>query len=244
MKIVLLSITLLFIALPGICKDKVKPVNLTGSWKEVRRVSPQGAALSYTDTTYYDFLIGNEYTTQRQNSFMYRGTYKATPGQIDLGMRVYNIVEMAPGRMILKDDGGTYQFVKYTKAPTREDNTAAASGARGFKEEVGESQVPLSLLAGKWEVYKRTSSTTLPEVDYARIVRVITVHPGKDGIGTVGAAKDMDGAPSWKIDRYENGILYCSSATKGPRQLKVLRCKDGELIVQEDVFTYFFKQFK
>jgi hypothetical protein len=99
-------------------------------------------------------------------------------------------------------------------------------------------------LMGKWEVYKRTASTTLPEIDYTRIVREINIRPRKDTVGTVGAAKDMDGRPSWKIDRYDNGILYCSSEKKGSRQLKVMRCSDGELIVQEDVFTYFFKQFK
>lgn len=244
MKSTLLSFALIFIVLPGFGEGKSKPVDLTGSWKEARRVSPRGEALSYTDTTYYDFLIGNEYTTQRQNSYMYRGTYKATPGQIDLGMRVYNIVEMSPNRMILKDDGGTYQFVKYTKAPVTENNTAAASGTRGYKEDIGQGSVPLERLIGKWEVYKRTASTTLPEVDYTRIVRVIDVRPRKDTLGFVGAAKDMDGLPSWKIDRYDNGTLYCSSTTKGPRQLKVMRCSNGELIVQEDVFTYFFKQFK
>ena len=225
-------------------RDKnIRPVDLTGSWKEARRVSPRGEALAYNDTTYYDFLVGNEYTTQRANSFMYRGTYKATPGTLDLGMRMYNILEMSPTRMILKDDGGTYQFARYTKAPSSENNTAASSTDRGLKESVAADNVDIARLAGRWEVYKRTSSATLPEVDYTRIVRVIDIHPRRDTIGTVGAAKDMDGMPSWKVDRYANGILYCSGA-KGPRQLKVVSCKDGELIVQEDVYTYFFKQFK
>lgn len=245
MKTAVLSILALFAALGAFADQKNKPVDLTGSWKEARRVSPRGEALDYTDTTYYDFLVGNEYTTQRQNSFMYRGTYKTTPGTIDLGMRVYNVLEWSPNRIILKDDGGTYQFVRYDKPPAREDNAAASSTDRGYKEDLGRGgYVGLGRLRGRWEVYKRTSSATLPEVDYTRIVRVVDINPRRDTIGTVGAAKDMDGMPSWKIDRYDNGILYCSSPAKGPRQLKVVSCKDGELIIQEDVYTYFFKQFK
>jgi hypothetical protein len=244
MKTALLSLVAIFTAFCASGEQKHKPVDLTGSWKEVRRVSPRGEALDYTDTTYYDFLIGNEYTVQRQHSFMYRGTYKTTPGTLDLGMRMYNVLEWSPNRILLKDDDGTYQFARYVKPPMHEDNTAASSSERAYKEEVAGSHVGLDRLRGKWEVYKRTSSATLPEIDYTRIVRVLVVNPGKDMLGTVGSAKDMDGMPSWKIDRYENGILYCSSASKGPRQLKVLSCKDGELIVQEDVVTYFFKQFK
>jgi hypothetical protein len=228
-------------------KDKIKsgPVDLTGNWKEARRVSPRGEALDYADTTYYDFLIGNEYTVQRKNSYMYRGTYKATAGTVDLGMRAYNVLEMTPNRMILKDDAGSYQFVRYDKAATMmENNSAAANGERAYKPDVAPGRVGLGQLSGKWEVYKRTSSTTLPEVDYTRIVRVIEVKPQAGNVGTVGSAKDMDGMPTWTIIRYENGVLYCTSASRGPRQLKVVSLKDGDLIVQEDVFTYFFKQFK
>jgi hypothetical protein len=81
-------------------------------------------------------------------------------------------------------------------------------------------------------------------VDYNRILRMVDIRPdGRNVSGTVSSAKDMDGRPSWTISRYENGILY-AGGDKGSRQLKVLRSSDGELILQEDHITYFFKQFR
>ncbi len=79
MKHALLTISLLTLCCAAFAKDKskTKSVDLTGSWKEVRRIDLRQDAIDYTDTTYYDFLVGNEYTTQRKHSFMYRGTYKA-----------------------------------------------------------------------------------------------------------------------------------------------------------------------
>ncbi len=244
MKNTLLILALAFATLAAAAKDKSKPVDLTGNWKEVRRISLRQEALDYTDTTCYDFMVGNEYTVQRKNSFMYRGTYKITPGLLDLGMRSFSIVEMTKDKMMLKDDAGTYKFVRYDKmASEAENNGAAASGARAFKEEITGANVNLGQLAGKWEVYKRTSSATLPEIDYTRIVQMIEIRKRGDTVGTVASAKDMEGAPSWNIMRYDGGVLYCNGP-KGARQLKVLSYKPGELIVGEEPLTYFFKQFK
>lgn len=244
MKYGLLSLALLAVAMPAKAGDKNKPVDLTGTWLEASRMSPRKEKLDYTDTTFYEFMVGNEYTTQRKNSFMYRGTYKATTGILDLGMRVYNILEMSPARMLLKDDAGTYEFVRYDKAARMvENSSAASSGSRAYKEDLGGGPVSVAQLAGKWEVYKRTSSVTMPEIDYTRIIRAIEIKPAGNQVeGSVSSAKDMDGMPSWKITRYDGSMLYCSG--KSDRQLKVVRCNAGELIVQEDNLTYFFKQFK
>ncbi len=146
--------------------------------------------------------------------------------------------------MILKDDAGSYKFMRYTKGPEAEDNSAAASAGRAYREEVAGGPASLSQIRGKWEVYKRTSSTTLPEIDYTLIVQMIDIRQrGGDTIGVVASAKDMEGQPSWKITRYDGGILYCTGA-RGARQLKVLSAKPDELIVSEEPVTYFFKQFK
>ena len=231
-------------ALPVSAQGNRKKVDLMGSWMEARRISPGKAPLDYTDTTYYDFMIGNEYTTQRKNGFMYRGTYKTTPGTLDLGMRMYNIVEMSPNRMLLKDDGGTYEFVRYTKRPPAEDNTAAIGKERAYQPDLRREPVRAQDLSGKWDVYKRTSSETLPEIDYTRILRSLDIKViGGKVEGTVASAKDMDGAPSWKIVSYDAGILRCTGP-RGDRMLKVLKASDGELIIQEEPVTYFFKHFK
>ena len=72
---------------------------------------------------------------------------------------------------------------------------------------------------------------------------MIDVKQAGSGIsGSVSSAKDMEGTPSWKITKFEDGIIYCSG--KDERQLKVLKCANNELILQEDSVTYFFKQFK
>src|ERR1044072_5855005 len=100
MKSSLLTFAILLLSLAVYAIDKNKPVNLTGSWKEQSRMSPDGKTLAYTDTTYYDFLVGNEYTVQHRGSYMYRGTYKTTPGTIDLGMRMYSVLEWSPNKII------------------------------------------------------------------------------------------------------------------------------------------------
>ena len=242
------NITLLLLAtvlgISSFAKGKNNPIDLTGSWKESQRKSLLKVPIDYTDTTYYDFLIGNEYTVHKANAFSYRGTYKVTSGQLDLGMRLYNIVEMTRDKIVLKDDANFYEFTRYEKPDlTKEDNAAANNSERAFKENVGQGAVRADQLAGHWEVYKRTSSEKLPEIDYSTLIRVIDVKINDGKIsGTVASAQDMQGAPSWNIIRYENGIIYCSG--KSDRQLKVLQCKDNDLIITEGITTYFFKQFK
>jgi len=221
-----------------------KSAELIGSWKELRRMPAGGSPQDFADTSFYDFMIGNEYASQRKASFMYRGAYKATAGILDLGMRVYNVLDMSPNRMLLKDDAGTYEFVRYDKAAAMsENNSAASSTDRAYQEAVKGGRINTGELAGKWEVYKRTSSTTMEEPDYDRIIQVIEIKStGRRAEGNVFTAKDMRDAPSWRITRFEKNVLYCTG--KDNRQLKVLRCTNGELIVQEDSITYFFKQFK
>jgi hypothetical protein len=226
-------------------KERLKNVDLTGSWKETTRMNKGKMPIDYTDTTYYDFLIGNEYTTQRKNSFMYRGTYKLTPGRLDLGMRAFMIEEMNNVRMVLRDDGGVYEFRRYDKAAAMaENNSAASSGQRARSDDfTADVRIEPSMLAGKWESYKRTSSTTMTSVDYDRVIRMLDISM-KNGVmsGNAYSTKDKEGMPSWKIWSYSDGILQLNG--KSNRQLRVLRASRGELIVQEDNLTYFFKQFK
>jgi len=100
-----------------------------------------------------------------------------------------------------------------------------------------------SKLSGKWEVYKRTSSVQMGNIDYGRILKIIQVpaKPAAGNMGSVWAANDREPAPSWHVEKFENSTLYCGG--KDPRQLKVLKCDGKELVIQEDNVTYFFKQF-
>jgi hypothetical protein len=240
-----LLVTCLLLPLLAAGRDKNKPLSLSGSWMETRRMDMSRRALSYTDTIRMNFLTGNEYTWRQAGSFIFRGTYRATKDEIDMGMRQFTIVQRSGSRMVLKDVNHLYEFTRYTERPAAEDNRNATSGTRGRQEEAQYEGVrDQSLLAGKWSIYKRTSGVKPEEVNYSRIIRDIHIM-GKSAtagsIGSVFAARDPATNPSWQIVRFENSTLYCSG--KDNRQLKVLKCADGELIVQEGHITYFLKQF-
>jgi hypothetical protein len=225
-------------------KGKKAP-DVKGSWKETARMGRDKAPISYTDTMYTDFLIGNEYITGRKTGFMYKGTYKVTEGTLDMGMRMYNITEATAARLVLKDDVGFYIWERYEKADPRvENSTAAASGSRGHQEtELNGGPVSANQLRGKWEVFKRTSSEKLPEINYKMLLHTLDFKGANpaDSSG-VYAASDPMRMPGWYVTGYGDNIITCNGKT-GKRSLKVLKCTDGELIIEEGAITYFFKQF-
>ena len=217
---------------------------LSGAWKETARSGPKGNPVAFTDTMRVQFLIGNEYTWSKPMGFIYRGTYKLTDKALDMGSRYYTIVSMSNDRMVLSDKLGQYTFERDHSA-TRSDQSAASHGDRATGVEGGYSGPPRSIgaLMGRWEVYKRTASEVQKEIDYSRQLRVIELKDNNGGQqGLVFAANDMQNKPSWYIDRYDDGTLYCKG--RDARELKVLHLADGELIIGEGDVTYFFKQFK
>ncbi|MBS1644014.1 MAG: hypothetical protein JST36_03175 [Bacteroidetes bacterium] len=219
---------------------KDKNIDLTGDWREMTRSYPNRSNVAFDDTTFFHFLIGNEYTTQRKNHFMYRGTYKVYDGQLDIGMRLYQIFTVSKDEIVLKDEMGTYQFHRYQIPKQTEGASNVAGGNRG---NISAGNIVQEQLPGRWEVYKRTSSETLPDIDYTTIIRVMELKQEQEGLaGGVESAKDMNGAPSWKVVGYQDGIIECKGKTD--RKLKVLRCEGNELILQEGSLTYFFKKFK
>jgi hypothetical protein len=60
--------------------------------------------------------------------------------------------------------------------------------------------------------------------------------------GAFFATKDADNAPSWVVESYANQTVYLNG--KDQRQFKVIKCESGELIMEENGVTYYFKQFK
>ena len=216
---------------------------LTGAWKETARSNAAGS-IAFTDTMRIQFLMGNEYTWSKPMGFIYRGTYKLSDKALDMGSRYYTIVKMEDDRMVLSDKVGQYTFERDNSAP-RADQSAATNGSRAAGAEGGYSGPPASIgaLMGRWEVYKRTASEVQKSIDYSRQLRVIELKRNDGGEqGLVFAANDMQNKPSWYMDRYENGTIYCKG--RDGRELKVLHLADGEMVIGEGVVTYFFKQFK
>lgn len=231
------TLATLLLAVPAFSKGK--QVDLTGSWKETRRFTTDKKVVTYTDTLRIDFTIGNEYLWQKAGSFMFKGTYKASEDLLDLGARTFTILQMTPGQLVLKDDAGMYELSKYTKVADAEDNSKASSSSRGSKADEGE--INKAEMTGKWEVYKRTSSVQMKELDYTKILRTIEIHWNGDKIdGVAMPAQYLAEGSGCMIQRFEKNTIYCS----GGRAFVVRRCSGGELIIQEGTMTYFFKKFK
>jgi hypothetical protein len=223
---------------------RVKASDLIGNWKETSRMT-KGQAQAYTDTARVEFLVGNEYVWGRPASFMYRGTYVVSGSNLDLGSSNYTILSHTGNRLTLKDENGQYVFTRYVKTPDATDNSAAGSSNRGATGDLnGTAPSDISSLMGRWEVYKRTSEkrgTDLP--DYNTLLRVIEVKQNDKGQqGLVYAAADMDGKPSWYIDRYSNGLV--SAKGKSDRTLRILKATGTELIINEAGITYFFRKMR
>ena len=223
---------LLAFALPFI--STAQDYNLSGKWREVARTDLSGNAMDMGDTIKIDFLTGQEYTWLKKGGFIYRGTYKIEDGALDMGSRYFSIVDLSRNRLIIKDEGATYEFMPYTEPPQ----------ARLAREATPVPVSDIRQLAGRWKVFKGTSSKTMKEIDYTTKVKSVMIFdaPDTDGyIGYVSAGKDPEGRPSWKITRYENGILYTNGKTV--RLFEVLRADTKELILKEGPITYFLKQF-
>lgn len=240
--------TILLLALAGMpvsafAQKPFKAADLTGSWKETARSTAAQQPVAYTDTIRIDFLVGNEYTWGKANSFIYRGTYQVNGQTIEMGARVYTVVENTKDKIKLKDDDGLHEFSRYEKAETTTDNSNARSSDRAQVKDEYNGVKAFSELAGKWQVYKRTSAVPQKTIDYTTIVKSVSFSSGKEGEqGRIYAAKDPEGKPSWYVDRFRDNILYCKG--RSDRSFKVLKCAGGELILQEGDMTYFFKQFQ
>lgn len=224
--------TLLLLITPFLAQAKDKN-DLTGNWREVKRET-NNKAISFKDTTFFAFLAGNEYTTQKSGGFIYRGTYKIEKGNLDMGMRFFTIVDQKKNKLVLKDEQGTYTFETYTP-----QGPGAAAAPEKYGPVTGISQ-----MVGKWDKFKGTSANTQQQIDYTRAVKKIEIFSSPDNgkLGYIYAGRDGENAPSWYVENFSNQTLFCNG--KDRRQFKVLKAENNELIIQEEGFTYFLRRFR
>jgi hypothetical protein len=220
-KIMKKLLSLLLVALPalGFCQD------MTGNWKEVSRTPNGGRAADFKDTIKIEFLMGNEYVWQKKGGFIYKGTYKIENNKLDMGARVFSLISRDNNSIKMKDEAATYELVRYT--PTSEQTVLPPE------------------MKGHWSVFKGTQDKTTPAIDYKRKIKMIDITgdiAGDGKLGMVFSTKDADTAPSWYIESYSNQTLYVNGKDK--RYLKVLKCENNELVIEEGGMTYFFRQFK
>lgn len=225
---------LFLLAITGSFISSAQNNSLSGNWREIRRTDIRGDNMELRDTIKINFLDGNEYTWLKKGGFIYRGTYKIENEALDMGSRYFKIVKQGKDRLVLSDDAATYEFRPYA-APER----------RELKKEAPAERVnDASAIAGKWKVFKGTSTATLKEIDLSNRIKTVMIfdRPDNEGdIGYISGGKDPQGKPSWKINRLENGILYCNG--KSVRVFEVSRT-NVELILKEGEQTTFLKQFK
>lgn len=215
-------------------QDKNK---LIGNWKEVMRM-PAGSktATSFNDTIKLEFLIGNEYVWQKKGGFIYKGAYKLNKSELDMGARSYTIVKQDDNSMTIKNETSTHELVRYT--PTSEQTVLPP-------EPAAKPVKSLDQMKGNWSVFKGKQDKTVSEIDYKRKIKKLEITgdiAGDGKLGMVFGSKDAETAPSWYIESYSNQTLHVNGKDK--RTLHVLKCENNELVIEEDGFTYFLRQFR
>lgn len=228
------NIVIIGLLLFSITTQAQKKDAFSGLWKETNRTTTAGKAIAFTDTIKMNFLTGQEYTWAKKNGFVWRGTYKVEKGMLDLGSRMFAIVSQSKDKLVLKDEENEFTFAPYQEAAI----------AKLQQEAAPLPVTSLSQMAGKWDVFKRTSSVTQQKIDYTTQVKSINIYDQKDDAGNYGyvaGGSDASSSPSWFIQKFEDGKLYC--AGKSQRVFEVVKA-EKELILKEGTTTYFFKQFK
>lgn len=238
----LLFLSLLLAPLAAFCNSKKMPV---GKWREIKRIAADttgkgpGTVVAFKDTIHLQFLATGEYVWQKQGGFIYKAAYTLNDKNLDIGIRDFTIIQRTPGRLVLKDETGTYEFVP--------DNIVQAGSTILPPEAKPKPVGSIDLMVGHWSVYKAVNNGKAPaQVDYTRKIKMIDVTGGSsDGkLGYIYASRDADNAPGWTIDSYSNNDqdLHCSG--KDARTLHVVKCQDNDLILEEGGTTYSLKQFK
>lgn len=227
--------TLLLLLVPFIGMSKGKD-DLSGHWREVKRLGTGGKKIAFRDTIFFEFKVGNEYTWQKKGGFIYRGSYKKENNTLDIGMRYFSIEQYKKGkRLVLKDQAGTYEFEPYTPV---------SGMVQARAQETYAPVASIEQMIGTWEKFKGTSKTTQQQIDYTTAVKKVEVFSRPEGnkLGNIYGARDGENSPSWYIESFSNQTIYCNG--KSRRQFKVLKAQDNELIIEDDNFTYFLRRFR
>src|SRR5690606_12824165 len=198
---------------------------------EISRVNHEREIIHFEDTIFIHFLEGNEYTWQKRKDFIHRGSYKYRGTTIDMTTRFFTVVKHTKTVLVLRDKQATYQFEAYTPAPRAlvpaEKKPITVNG--------------LEEIAGKWNVFKRTSASALKNIDYAHLVEDVVVEKRADSWGVITSSSKPHEADGWKITKLENGVLYAEGKTL--RSFEVAK-RDGALMLKEGSVSYFLKQFQ
>ena len=234
---------LLLLLLPGIvqARDKKKPVPkhfLPGRWVEVKRLTLDSTEVPFKDTLFMTFQIRDTFTYRVRNGFVYRGKYTIDDdGHLDFGTVSYDIALRRPKSIILTNPKGIYYYAV--------DTSDTAQVIVLEKEEKIVPVTDIDVMIGHWTVYKRTIDKEGGGTDFSsQIKSAYITGPSTDSKqGLLYCGNDADDNPSWTIKGLgTDQSLECAGKTQ--RFLKVVKCQKGEMILEENGVSYYFKQFK
>lgn len=242
------SALLLLLVLPVLAlsckllKPKPKPATSipTSRWVEVKRLNYDSTIRPFSDTIHLEFKPKNNYIWTKKGGIQYKKTYTLSNGDIGFGPFNLLLVLRKPGKLILREDSVIHYFITDTSKVIK-DTTKYKDG------HVVETYLPvksINEMVGHWSIYKRTSASQA-EPDYTKLIKMVDITAGSSDkkMGYIYATLDPPGSPSWAIDEYtEDQVLKCSG--NGKRSLRVLKCANQELVLEEDGITYYFKAFK
>jgi len=237
---VLLFILIMLIPIAAFCGSKHKIMKMPVSrWKEIKRMKTDSTIVPFTDTMFISFLRKDSFSYHNKNGFIYNGGYTIDEDSLlDFGTARYRIKERRPASLILINDDGIYHFIR--------DSSDTVKIIVLEKEEKLLPVTNIDQMIGHWTVYKRTEKDpSTGSIDNSVTIRSIYITgPSTDGKqGYVFSGSDPGGSPSWYIKSLgTDQVLDCDG--KSHRILKVNKCQNGEMILEEEGIKYYFKQFK
>lgn len=218
-------------------KDEKKKLIQVSRWREIKRLRPDSVEVSFTDTMFISFQPKDSFSYRHKNGFVYEGVYRVSEDSIlDFGTDRYRVIERIGTNLLLTNATGIFRFTV--------DSSDTAKVIILAKADSTLPVTNIDQMIGHWTVYKRTSEG--PTVmDMARNVRsVFITGESSDGkLGFVYSGTDADNNPSWFIKNLAaDQSLECDG--KGPRAIRVVRCQQGEMILEDDGIKYYLKQLK
>ncbi len=234
----LLLLLMLLIPVAGYSANKKKPKPMPVSrWKEVKRMSLDSTVIPFTDTLYIAFRPKDSFAYHVMNGFIYKGVYTIDEDSLlDFGTARYRMPVRKPLVMVLTDAKGIYQFSR--------DSSDTAKIIVLTKDEKILPVTDVDVMIGHWTVFKRASKE-MGTVDNESAIRSLYVTgPSTDGkLGYVYSGSDANNNPSWYIKNFgADQTLDCDG--KNPKTIKVIKCQNGELVLEENGVSYYLKQFK
>jgi len=234
----ILFIMLLMVPLTaGAINRKKQKLIVPGRWRETVRMTPDSTVTPFTDTLFMHFFAKDSFSYHYRKGFIYEGVYLLSEDSIlNLGTASYKVLSRTTDELVMFNAKGIYRFV-----------TDSSDTVKTIVLRKNDSTLPVTdidIMIGRWTVYKRTADGP-GRIDPDENIRSAYITgPSSDGRqGFIYGTSDPDSQPSWFIKELGGGqSLNCSG--KNNRTLKVVRCQDGEMILEENKIKYYFKMYQ